>query len=186
MKTKVLSILFAVTLSLSFSTASFARTKTPQDILKAKYPNEVVDIVKTDDINYDKKKESFILTESGNFYLINSKGYVVLINTGINSDYFDELSIEIYSVTSKEKHVAIIGTYLPSNTELFAFRLKNGTLTKVLNLMGDIDVQIDKKGRVHQFWKKHKPEGGWNIAEGILTWNSKLNKYKGSGDYILK
>ncbi|AWB43227.1 hypothetical protein DCC85_02600 [Paenibacillus sp. CAA11] len=94
--------------------------------------------------------------------------------------------MKIYSVTSKEKHVALIGTYLLSNTQLYAYRLKNGTLTKVLDLTGDIDVQIDKKGRVDQYWKNYKPEVGWNAAEGVFTWNPKLNKYKGSGDFILK
>lgn len=178
-------VIFSV-LSFNFNTTIFAEAKKPEDILAAKYPNEVVEVIKTDDINSDKKKESFIITESGNFYLINSKGYIVLINTGFNSDYFDTVDIEIYSVTKNEKHVAIIGTYPPSNTELYSYRLKDGTLKEALHLMGDIDVNIDNKGRVHQLWKEHKKDGGWNKAEGILTWNVKLNKYKGTGKYSLK
>lgn len=188
MKTKHFVLMLIFSLFFSIPVASFAKSKTPEEILKAKYPNEIVNIVKTDDLNYDKKKESFILTESGNFFLINSKGYVVLIDTGLNNDYFDELQIEMSSVAKNEKHVAVIGTYLPSNTQAFVYRLKNGTLTKVLDVMGDVDVKIDKKGRIIQRWKKYRgiDEGGWDLAEGIYTWNVKANKYKGSGDYSHK
>lgn len=188
MKTKPFALLLIFSLFFSLSSTSFAKSPTPEDILKDKYPIEIVNIVKTDDLNYDKKKESFILTESGNFFLINSKGYIVLIDTGIYKDYFDELNFELVQVSKKEKHIAIIGTYLPSNTQAFVYRLKDGTLTKVLDVMGDVDVKIDKKGRVIQHWKKHRGAdvGGWDLAEGIYTWNVKTNKYKGSGDYSHK
>jgi len=187
MKSKVTSLLLVISLFFSFSSLSYAKKETtsPEDILKAKYPNEIVKLIKTDDINLDKKKESFILTETGNFYLINSKGYVVLIDTGLTNDNFNELQFNIFSVSKKEKHIAIIGTYSPSNTQAFVYRLKNGSLVKVLDVMGDVDVQIDQKGRVHQLWKKHKEEGGWILAQGTFTWNPKKEKYKGSGDYVL-
>lgn len=189
MKTKVLVWSFILIFLVSWSniSVSSAQSLKPQDILKKKYPNETIKIIQTVDVNSDKKKESFILTNSGNFYLINTKGSVVLINTGLSSDGgYDEVNIQFYSVSSKEKHIAIIGSYLPSNNQIYVYRLQDGTLKKVLQLMGDVDVQVDKQGRVHQFWKNHKPEGGWNLAEGIFTWNTKSNKYKGTGNYVLQ
>ncbi|MGF7049095.1 hypothetical protein J2T13_003603 [Paenibacillus sp. DS2015] len=180
MKTKVLigSLILLFVISLSNVSVSSAQTLTPQDILKKKYPNEIVTIIKTMDVNSDNKKESFILTDSGNFYLINAKGSIVLINTGfiIDGAYYDEVNIQIYSVSSKEKHIAITGSFSPSNTQLYVYRLQDGTLKQVLKLMGDLDVQIDKKGRIHQLWRDYYPEGGWEIAEGIFTWNTKINK----------
>lgn len=189
MKVKVLvsTLIFIFVVSWSNSSISNGKSLKPQDILNKKYPNEIVKIIKTADVNSDKKMENFIITESGNFYLINAKGTVVLINTGFSADGgFDEVDIQIYAVNNKEKHIAVKGYYLPSNTQLYVYRLKDGTLKQVLELMGDVDVQIDKKGRVHQLWKNYKLEGGWDLAEGIMTWNSKTNKYKASGDYVLK
>ncbi|WP_433946211.1 hypothetical protein [Paenibacillus sp. SN-8-1] len=52
--------------------------------------------------------------------------------------------------------------------------------------MGDVDVQIDAKGRVHQLWKNFKAEGGWDIAKGTFTWSAKSNKYIGTGRFVLK
>ncbi|RUT36302.1 hypothetical protein EJP77_04750 [Paenibacillus zeisoli] len=186
MKKRLFLLATIVSLLFTFSSVSIAKEKTPKDILKSKYPNEVVTLLKTDDINFDKKKESFLLTETGNFYLINSKGSIVLIDTGLNSDYFDELQLKIFAVTKNEKHIAVIGTYLPSNTQAFVYRLKNGTLTKVLDVMGDVDVQIDAKGRIHQLWKNFKPGGGWDLARGTFSWSVKSNKYIGTGHYVLK
>ncbi|MOA29461.1 hypothetical protein D3C78_1504750 [compost metagenome] len=53
-------------------------------------------------------------------------------------------------------------------------------------MIGDYGVDIDKKGRVHQYWKDYKEEGGWDLAHGIFTWNTKTNKYKGTGDFVLE
>ncbi|MNH74711.1 hypothetical protein D3C87_474310 [compost metagenome] len=187
-KILTLSLCLIVLLSaFSIPTSSAQGTK-PQDILQKKYPNESIKILKTADINADKKYESVALTKSGNLYFINSKGSVVLINTGILSDedYGEAESIQIYSVSNKEKHIAVTYSYFPSNTQLYVYRLQDGTLKKVLQLMGDQGVKIDSKGRVHQYWKKYRNEGGWDLAEGILTWNAKTNKYKGSGSYILQ
>ncbi|WP_433938518.1 hypothetical protein [Paenibacillus lautus] len=85
-KFSTMALLLSFAVFFAFTGDVSAAAMKPKDILAEKYPNEVVKLVKTDDINNDKKKESFILTESGNFYLINAKGHVVLINTGIVSD----------------------------------------------------------------------------------------------------
>jgi hypothetical protein len=188
MKGKILTTLVTISLILSVSSATTAATKTPQEILKSKYPNEVITVVKTDDIDYDQTKESFILTRSGNFYLINSKGYVVLINTGIISDedFGIDPTIKIFSVAPKEKQVAVTFSYFPSNTQLYVYRLKDGTLKKTLELMGDQGVDIDSKGRIHQYWKKFRNEGGWDLAEGVFTWSAGGNKFKGSGQFVTR
>lgn len=134
------------------------------------------------DLNLDKKSEHLVLSESGNFYLINSKGVVVLVNTGIVSDEgFDKARLRVYSVGKGEKHVAVSFEFGPSNTQLYAYRLKNNGLSKVLELMGDEGIEIDGKGKIHMYWKKYKDEGGWDSAEAVYTWNSKTLKYKGTG-----
>ncbi|MGG3508012.1 hypothetical protein ABES58_21310 [Paenibacillus lautus] len=184
-KFSTMAILLSFAVFFSFTGDVSAAAKKPKDIFAEKYPNEVVKIVKTDDINNDKKKESFILTESGDFYLINAKGHVVLINTGIVSDEgFEPPTIQVFTVSKNEKHVAVTFSYFPSNTQLYVYRLQHGTLSKVLQLMGDQGVYIDSKGKVHQYWKNHRVEGGWDLAEGIFTWSTKTNKYKGSGKYV--
>ncbi|WP_433946210.1 hypothetical protein [Paenibacillus sp. SN-8-1] len=106
MNNRLISLAIIVSLFFSFSSVSLAKGKTPQDIFKAKYPNEIITLFKTDDLNLDKKKESFILTKTGKFYLINSKGSIVLIDTGLSSDYFNELKIKIFAVTKTENHIA--------------------------------------------------------------------------------
>lgn len=184
-KFSTMALLLSFAVFFAFTGDVSAAAKKPKDILAEKYPNEVVKIVKTDDINNDKKKESFILTESGNLYLINAKGHVVLINTGIVSDEgFEPPTIQVFTVSKNEKHVAVTYSYFPSNTQLYVYRLQYGTLSKVLQLMGDQGVHIDSKGKVHQYWKNFRDEGGWDLAEGIFTWSTKTNKYKGSGKYM--
>ncbi|MGG4343681.1 hypothetical protein [Paenibacillus lautus] len=66
-KFSTMALLLSFAVFFLFTDDVSAAAKKPKDILAEKYPNEVVKIVKTDDINNDKKKESFILTESGNF-----------------------------------------------------------------------------------------------------------------------
>ncbi|ASA23515.1 hypothetical protein [Paenibacillus donghaensis] len=170
----------------SFTSIINAQSQDPKDILLKKYPKEVIKIIKTVDLNNDQKNENFILTKSGNFFLVNSKGVVVLINTGIGEYEEDEVGLKIFSVSAKEKHVALTVEYLPSNTQLFVYRLQDGTLNKKIELIADVGVEIDNKGRIHQNWKDYKPEGGWDTAEGIFTWNSKTNKYTASGKYVLQ
>ncbi|GIP22645.1 hypothetical protein [Paenibacillus sp. J22TS3] len=182
------SFILLISIPMFLGSSVDAQAVKPQDIMKKKYPKEVITVIKTADINADKKNESFVLTKSGNFYYVDSKGAVALINTGIISDeeYGEDPSIQIYPVSKKEKHVAVTYSFFPSNTQLYVYRLQGRTLKKVLQLMGDQGVKIDPKGRVHQYWKKYREEGGWDPVEGILTWNSKTNTYKGTGQYILQ
>lgn len=47
---------------------TYAATKDAKSILLKKYPKEVIRLIKTADLNGDKKDESIILTDSGNFF----------------------------------------------------------------------------------------------------------------------
>ncbi|MEK6989197.1 hypothetical protein [Paenibacillus sp. FSL K6-1566] len=174
--------IFALSLIFLSANLSYAEPHNPMKILNQKYPNERVKIIKSADLNNDNKKEYFILTEAGNFYLLNSKGILVLINTGILSDDdADDPSIQIFSATKKEMHVAVSFNYFPSNTRMYVYRLQNGTLIEKLNIMGDLQVFIDSKSRVVEYWKKYFPEGGWEAAKAVYTWDPNKLKYKGSG-----
>ncbi|AIQ11611.1 hypothetical protein [Paenibacillus durus] len=187
MRKITISLISISLLLILFPISINAAPQSATDILKKKYPSEVIQIIKTTDLNYDKKSESIILTKSGNLFLVNSKGVIVLINTGIISDEgLDDPSIQVFSASKAEKHIAVAFNYFPSNTQLYVYRLKNGTLQKCLGLMGDQGVEIDNKGRIHQYWKKYRNEGGWDLAEGIFTWNAKTNKYKAAGQYVIK
>ncbi|MNB79219.1 hypothetical protein D3C81_1092790 [compost metagenome] len=174
-------------LFLLYSNFVDASSQSSTSLLKSKYPNEIIQSIKTVDLNNDKKDESIILTKSGNLFFVNSKGVLVLINTNILSDEdYDPPKIQVFSVSKTEKHVAVTYNYFPSNTQLFVYQLKDGTLLSRLKLMGDQGVEIDVKGRIHQYWKKYRNEGGWDLAEGLFTWNTKLNKYMASGKYVLQ
>ena len=147
-----------------------------------KYPHAAISSIRTADLNGDGRYETFILTESGSFFLVNAKGYVVLVHTDILSDEsFDKPAIQVFSVTPKEKQVAVTFNFAPSNTMLYAYRLQNGTLVKKLEVMGDQGAEIDGKGRVHQYWKHYLDEGGWDPAEALYTWSVSKQKYIGSG-----
>ncbi|SFF27443.1 hypothetical protein SAMN04487969_12218 [Paenibacillus algorifonticola] len=158
-----------------------AANSKPEDLFKKKFPKEKISVSKSGDLNNDKKAEHFILAESGNFYFINTKGAIELITTGIISDEdFASPTIQIFSVTKTEKHVAVAYEYFPSNTRMEVFRLKKASLESVLDIMGDQGVTINKKGQVTQLWKKYNNEG-WSLAAAVYTWNSKTATYKGSG-----
>ncbi|WP_145148448.1 hypothetical protein [Paenibacillus xylanexedens] len=157
-----------------------AATVNPKTMLEKKFPRERVTVSKSVDLNGDNKKEHLLITDSGNFYLINSKGVIVLIDTNYYSD--EEPTIHILNISAKEKHVAVTLDYLPSNTELLVYKYQEGTLKKKLSVMGDVGINISKTGEIMQLWKSHYPEGGWEIAVAHYKWNSKKGKYIGSGD----
>jgi len=185
---KIFSAVVALMLFISFSEFAVhaeSPKQVPQELLAKKYPNEVIRIIKTVDLNNDNKKESFIVTDSGNFFYINSKGVLVFIEKSVGYEE-DEFNLSFFAVTAKEKQVALTVDYLPSNTLLYVYRLQDGTLTKKLQVMGDVGIEIDTKGRIHQYWKNFNLDSGWDQAEGIFTWNPKTNKYKPSGKYVLQ
>lgn len=182
MKQTRILLLLLIVFAVSGSFAS-AKTLSPKEIITKKYPRETVVLTKTADLNGDKKNEHFALGRSGNVYYIDAKGQVNLIDVGfISDDGFEEPTIQVFSPNSKTKHVAFTFEYGPSNTVMTVYQLnKEGKLTKALEVMGDLGVKIDSKGRVHQYWKKYQDEGGWDQADAMYTWSATLAKYKGSG-----
>ncbi|AIQ37974.1 hypothetical protein R50345_27195 [Paenibacillus sp. FSL R5-0345] len=76
--------------------------------------------------------------------------------------------------------------YLPSNTQVYVYRLEQGTLVNKLQFMADYSAEIDEKGRFHQYWKKYATEGGYSLVHGTFTWDTKNNKYKASGQFVLQ
>ncbi|ETT41368.1 hypothetical protein C162_26555 [Paenibacillus sp. FSL R7-269] len=185
-KNKLIGALASLLLVASAPSA-YAEALDAKTLLKQKFPGETVRLLKTADLNNDQKKESFLLTESGNLYLVNSKGVVVLIDKQIMEFGEDEADMQIFAVSPTEKQLAVTVDYLPSNTQVSVYRLNYGTLTKKLQFMGDQGAEIDKKGRLHQYWKDFKDEGGgWDLAEGIFTWDAKAGKYRATGNYVLQ
>ncbi|WP_145332534.1 hypothetical protein [Paenibacillus xylanexedens] len=160
-----------------------AATETPKALLEKKFPREQVTVSKSLDLNGDNKKEHLLITDSGNFYLINSKGVIVLIDTNYYSE--EDPTFHILNISSKEKHVAITLDYPPSNTQLFVFKYQDGTLKKKLSIIGDVNIKISKSGEIIQAWKNYSPEGGWDTAVAFYKWNSKKDKYVGSGELPL-
>lgn len=181
MKTVIFQLFF-ITFFLLSSNWAFASSD-PKAQFNQRYPNEKIALIKTEDINADKKTESFILTKSGKLYLINSKGIIVFIQDEIYSDDdFEEPNIQIFSPAKNEKHVAVTYNYYPSNTKLYVYKLENGTLKPKLSIMGDLEVRIEPNGEILEFWKKYRPVvGGWDSALATYKWDAKYGKYRGTG-----
>ncbi|MFF2907941.1 hypothetical protein [Paenibacillus sp. NPDC057934] len=179
-------VLFLLMNSLIMPTSAQSSTQNPKDILAKKYPNEKILSLKTMDLNNDKRNESVILTNSGNLFFLNSKGVLVLINTGVAYEGEDS-EIKVLPVSSKEKHVAIV-VETPPSTLVYVYRLEYGTLVQKLQFIADLGVEFRKNGEIIQVWKNYSPGGGWDINNsnvGIFTWNTKTNKYNASGKYAL-
>ncbi|MBY0217899.1 hypothetical protein [Paenibacillus illinoisensis] len=170
----------SILLGLLPATIADAATVNPKAILEKKFPRERVTVSKSIDLNGDNKKEHLLITDSGNFYLINSKGTIVLIDTNYYND--EDPTFHILNISAKEKHVAITLDYFPSNTELFVYKYQDGTLKKKLSVIGDVGIKLSKTGEIKQLWKNYYPEGGWEIAVANYKWDHKKGKYVGSGE----
>lgn len=173
-------------LFLANSSVFAASTLSPKEILKKKYPYEVATVIKTADLNGDNKKESFILTETGRFFVVNYKGVISHIASDILSEEdAPKAEIEIYSVSKKQKLVAIKYYYFPGNTQFISYKYTNGTLKRVLSVMGDLSVKTDKNnGTVYQYWKKYNSDpdiGGWDPVKTSFKWDTSAGKYRNVG-----
>ncbi|MCM3206371.1 hypothetical protein [Paenibacillus illinoisensis] len=177
---KVISLLCSLSIVFSLLAPTMdAAEINPKKLLEKKYPRERVTVSKSVDLNGDNKKEHLLITDSDNFYFINSKGVIVLIDTSYYNE--EDPAFHILNVSSKEKHVAVTLDYPPSNTELFVFKYQNGTLKKKLSIIGDVSINISKSGEITQVWKDYFPEGGWDAAVAKYKWNKSKDKYVGTG-----
>lgn len=170
---------------LSIPVNAQSAVQNPKDVLAKKYPNEKIILLKTVDLNNDKKSESIILTDSGNLYFLNSKGVLVLINTGVAYEGEDS-EIKTLPISANEKHLAIV-VETPTSSIVYVYRLENGTLVQKLHFVADLGVEF-RNGEIIQRWKNYLPDGGWDINKpnrGIFTWNAKANKYNATAKYVL-
>lgn len=157
--------------SVSASPSPDIKTKAVQarKALAKKYPGESIHSIRTADLNHDKKYESFILTDAGRFFLHNSKGYLIRIATEVLSDKgFDSPTLQVFAVSPTEKQIATFHSYGPSDTRINVYRLRGGTLSKTLDVMGDQGVETDSNGRIHQHRKKFREFGGWDPPKPFI------------------
>ncbi|GGO03351.1 hypothetical protein GCM10010969_27520 [Saccharibacillus kuerlensis] len=138
--------------------------------------------MKSADLNNDKKKETFIITQSGKFYLVNSKGYVIYIRGDIEADSdFGPPEIQFVKASGSEKFVAVSYLYPPSSTYMHVYRLVNGTLVNKLSIRGDLYIELRPNGEILNHWKKYNWDSGWTEKVAIYKWSSSKQKYVASG-----
>lgn len=94
-----LTVLLTSLLLIASAPSAYAKAPDAKALLKQKFPGETVRLLKTADLNNDQKPESFLLTESGNLYLVNSKGVAVLIDKQIMEFEEDEADMQIFAVS---------------------------------------------------------------------------------------
>lgn len=80
-----------------------------------------------------------------------------------------------------EKHVALLLSYLPSNTEVWVFRWKRGKAEQVFHFMADWSVAVVPDG-FEVTWKKYRDaeEGGYDLVRETYLWDAD------TGEYILQ
>lgn len=134
------------------------------------------DIVNTliADIDGDQKVENFIVTKNDGLKLwyIDGEGKESVIVDGYGCDY---LSFELVS-RGEEKHIAFMGYYEPSNTNLWVIRMKEGRPKIVFEFMADWEIRIIPNG-FQTVWKKYKDEGGYNLVVDSYLWNTNTGGY---------
>jgi hypothetical protein len=78
-----------------------------------------------------------------------------------------------------EKHVALLLSYLPSNTEVWVFRLKRGKPEEVFYFMADWSVTVVPDG-FELTWKEYREveEGGYDLVRETYLWDAAAGEYK--------
>ena len=77
-----------------------------------------------------------------------------------------------------EKHVAVLTSYLPSNTEVWVFRLRRGEPEQVFYVMADWAITVVPDG-FEVTWKKYRDEeeGGYDLVTEIYLWDEAAGRY---------
>jgi hypothetical protein len=80
---------------------------------------------------------------------------------------------------SGEKHVALLFSYLPSNTELWVFRLRRGEPEQVFYFMVDWSIAVVPDG-FEVTWKKYRDaeEGGYDLVRETYLWDANAGEYQ--------
>jgi hypothetical protein len=78
-----------------------------------------------------------------------------------------------------EKHVALILSYLPSNTEVWVFRLKRGKPEEVFHFMADWSATVVPEGfEVTRKEYREVEEGGYDLVRETYLWDAAAGEYK--------
>lgn len=77
-----------------------------------------------------------------------------------------------------EKHVALLLSYLPSNAEVWVFRLRRGEPEQVFHFMADWAITVVPDG-FEVTWKKYRDEeeGGYDLTTEIYLWDATAGEY---------
>jgi hypothetical protein len=78
-----------------------------------------------------------------------------------------------------EKHVALLLSYPPSNTEVWVFGLKRGKPEELFHFMADWSVAIVPDG-FEVTWKKYRDaeEGGYELVRETYIWDADAVEYR--------
>ena len=78
-----------------------------------------------------------------------------------------------------EKHVALLLSYLPSNTEVWVFRLKRGKPEQVFHFMADWAITVVPYG-FDVTWKKYRnaEDGGYDLVRETYLWDADAGEYR--------
>jgi hypothetical protein len=78
-----------------------------------------------------------------------------------------------------EKHVALLLSYLPSNTEVWVFRLTRGKPEEIFHFMADWSAAVVPDG-FEVTWKKYRDaeEGGYDLVRETYLWDADAGEYR--------
>lgn len=154
-------------------------SRSPEQIFRSKVPDARVVEVITEDLNHDQVKESVILTEEGTLYFLSSDGELSLVAKQLVSEEGagEPATIRVLPPVSKETHVAVIYSYLPSNTQIMLFAIRENQLETVFEAMGDQGIALGENNTIIQHWKSYRQEGGWDYATTVYQWNEEKREY---------
>jgi hypothetical protein len=78
-----------------------------------------------------------------------------------------------------ENHVALLLSYLPSNTEVWVFRWKRGKAEQVFHFMADWSITVVPDG-FEVTWKKYRDaeEGGYELFRETYIWDADAVEYR--------
>lgn len=129
------------------------------------------------DINGDYTPENFLVTgkEDSKLWYIDDSGNGKIVVDASGCNY---LTTELVD-RGKEKHIAFMGYYEPSNTNLWVIRLENGLPQIVFEFMADWEIRT-AYNRFDMTWKEHNsnPEvGGYDLRVDKYYWDENQGKY---------
>lgn len=146
----------------------------PIDIFTSKYPELQIQYSLVADIDGDLIPDYFIVTgkENPKLWYIDKSGNGSVIVDGEGTEY---LATEVVD-RKNEKHVAFMGYYYPSNTQLWVVRLENDTPGIIFEIMADWEISVTSDG-FNMVWKRYEDEGGYNLIEDKFIWDQNEGKY---------